>query len=277
MREYKRLKIQQLNDHIWLLNDHDDATGYLVTGSKQAVLIDTMCGLENLKAAVTTLTDLPIMVVNTHGHFDHIGGNLYFDEAYMHPDDIEICQSYFQADGFQRLIEEIGHKPARLHPISEGTVIDLGELELEVYDTPGHTPGSIVLLDKKDQILFSGDTVIEQTWMQLPECCDMEVLLHSLDHIQELRPYFHSILCGHSHGFEDASLCEAQRKAVWEICNGQIQGDEPYVYFGGECRAHPYGKDPRRIVYDPEKKGSDPKHLIMPDEMLEEYRKSMMD
>ena len=80
--------------------------------------------------------------------------------------------------------------------------------------------------------------LIEQTWMQLPECCEMNVMLQSLDRIQKLRPYFDYILCGHSHGLEDASLCEAQRQAVWEICNGQVQNDEPYVYYGGTCRAH---------------------------------------
>ena len=111
--------------------------------------------------------------------------------------------------------------------------------------------------------------------MQLPECCEMNVMLQSLDRIQKLRPYFDYILCGHSHGLEDASLCEAQRQAVWEICNGQVQNDEPYVYYGGTCRAHPYGRDPRRIVYDPDKKGMDTEHLIMPDELMEVIRSSM--
>ena len=253
-RLFKRLKIQRINDHIWLLNDHDDGTGYLVTGTDK---------------------DLPLMLVNTHGHFDHTYGNLYFDKAYIHPADIGIANAYFKADGFVQMMKESGRKPAEFEPILEGTVIDLGGIELEIYETPGHTPGSIVLLDRKDRILFSGDTVIEQTWMQLPECCEMNVMLQSLDKLQKLRPYFDYILCGHSHGLEDASLCEAQRQAVWEICNGQVQNDELYVYYGGTCRAHPYGRDPRRIVYDPDKKGMDTEHLIMPDELLKVIRSSM--
>lgn len=274
-RSFKRLKIQQINDHIWLLNDHDDGTGYLITGTDKALVIDTMYGLEDLKAAVKTLTELPLMLVNTHGHFDHTYGNLYFDKAYLHPADMELAHAYFKADGFAQLMKETGRKPAEFEPITEGTVIDLGGIQLEVYETPGHTPGSIVLLDRKDRILFSGDTVIEQTWMQLPECCEMNVMLKSLDKIQKLRPYFDYILCGHSHGLEDASLCEAQRQAVWEIGNGQVQKDETYVYYGGTCKAHPYGKDPRRIVYNPDKKGVDTEHLIMPDELLKVVRASL--
>lgn len=63
-RLFKRLKIQRINDHIWLLNDHDDGTGYLVTGTDKALVIDTMYGQEDLKEAVKTLTDLPLMLVN---------------------------------------------------------------------------------------------------------------------------------------------------------------------------------------------------------------------
>lgn len=274
MSTWKRLKIQPVNDHVWLLNDHDDGTGYLITGSDRALVIDTMYGLENLKEAVRTLTDLPLMLVNTHGHFDHIYGNLYFDKAYLHPADMELAQAYFKAKEFQKQMAQSGRKPAEFVPIQDGAVLDLGGICLEVYETPGHTPGSIVLLDRKDRILFSGDTVIEQTWMQLPECCKMEVLLHSLNRIQELRPHFDYVLCGHSHGPEDASLCEAQLRAVQEICNGQDQKDEPYEFYGGTCMAHPYGREPRRIVYALGKKGVDMEHLIMPDALLKVVRGS---
>ena len=102
-RLFKRLKIQRINDHIWLLNDHDEGTGYLVTGTDKALVIDTMYGQEDLKEAVKTLTDLPLMLVNTHGHFDHTYGNLYFDKAYIHPADIGIAEAYFKRCKFNVL------------------------------------------------------------------------------------------------------------------------------------------------------------------------------
>lgn len=64
--------------------------------------------------------------------------------------------------------------------IGEGDVIDLGGLKLEVYDLPGHTPGGIALLNRQDRILFVGDSIIEQTWMQLEESLSMEDIWRTL-------------------------------------------------------------------------------------------------
>ena len=84
---FNRIKTEKINDHIWLMNDADEGTGYLVTGSRSALVIDTMNGYENVKQLAETLTGLPLTVVNTHGHPDHIYGDAYFEEVYMHPDD----------------------------------------------------------------------------------------------------------------------------------------------------------------------------------------------
>ena len=85
---FKRIKVSRVNDHIWLMNDNDEGTGYLVTGKERGLIIDTMNGYENVKELAETLTDLPLTVVNTHGHPDHIFGNIYFEEAYLHPADL---------------------------------------------------------------------------------------------------------------------------------------------------------------------------------------------
>jgi len=246
---FQRIKISKINDHIWLLNDNDEATGYLVVGTEKALVIDTMNGYENVKEVAKTFTELPIMVVNTHGHPDHVYGNIYFDKAYIHPKDMEIAENYFADPQFLEGLPNPGLKPARFAAIQEGDVIDLGGITLEVFEIPGHTPGGIVLLDRKDRILFTGDSIIEQTWMQLEESLPMQVFLKSLDKIQELRKEFDSILTGHSRHMEDAALCEAHHKAVQEVCDGMNENDVPYTWFGGVCMAHPYGPEPRRIVY----------------------------
>ena len=133
--------------------------------------------------------------------------------------------------------------------MTEGQVFDLGGIELEVYELPGHTPGGITLLDRKDRILFPGDSILEQTWMQLPECLPMEQFLESLKRIQMLRSEFDYLLTGHGSELVDASFCEVHLKAVEEVCMGKKDNDVPYTWFGGTCMAHPYGKEPRRIVY----------------------------
>ena len=245
----ERIKVKQINDHIWLLNDNDESTGYLVTGSERGLIIDTMTGYGNVRKVAEEITDFPLTVVNTHGHPDHIYGNVYFEKVYIHPADIPVAERFYQDPAFVAAIRQMNRKPAEFLTVTEGDVFDLGGLALEVYELPGHTPGGIVLLDRKDRILFSGDSILEQTWMQLPECLPMEQFLASLDKIQKMREEFDYLLTGHNLELVDASFCEVHRKAVWEVCVGIKDNDEPYSYFGGTCMAHPYGKEPRRIVY----------------------------
>jgi glyoxylase-like metal-dependent hydrolase (beta-lactamase superfamily II) len=59
----------------------------LVIGRDKAALIDTGCGIGNLRQAVEAVTDKPVIVVNTHTHLDHLGGNRQFDDIAMldHP------------------------------------------------------------------------------------------------------------------------------------------------------------------------------------------------
>ncbi|WP_058304246.1 MBL fold metallo-hydrolase [Gorillibacterium timonense] len=246
---FERVKMKPIKDHIWLMNDNDEATGYLVIGSQKALIIDTMNGYENVREIAETITSLPLMVVNTHGHPDHIYGNIYFEEAYLHPDDLALAQQFYQEPMFTEAIEQMKLKPADFRPIHAGDVIDLGGLELEVYGVPGHTPGGICLLDRQDRILFTGDSIIEQTWMQLEESLPMEVFLQSLDTLKSIRGEYDFILTGHSRDLEDASLYEAHRNAVKEVCEGKKENDIPYEWFGGTSKAHPYGSEPRRIVY----------------------------
>ena len=59
-----KIEVKQLSDRIFAMNDLG-ATGYLVLGNEKALMIDTMNGSEDLKAVVRTITDLPVMVVNT--------------------------------------------------------------------------------------------------------------------------------------------------------------------------------------------------------------------
>ena len=77
----RRANIVRVNEDIILIDDAGDSTCYLVTGKEQALLIDTANGQENLMEIVGELTELPVTVVNTHGHIDHIFGNVFFKEA----------------------------------------------------------------------------------------------------------------------------------------------------------------------------------------------------
>lgn len=248
-----RIKISEIMKDVYLLNDNNEATGYVVVGSEKAVLIDTMNGYENVKTIVESITGLPFIVVNTHGHCDHIGGNIYVKEAYIHPDDLPLAKEHIkiitESEEYRNSPEQPA--PAEWKFILPGDVVDLGDNKLEVFGVPGHTKGCICLLDRKHRILFSGDGVIPHIWMQLDESLSLPELLKSLRKLDKIKGEYDMILAGHSRAPENADLIEQLKKAVQEILDGKTEEDKDYEYFGGIARTHFYDKKDldKQVVY----------------------------
>ncbi len=238
--EEKELFIKEMCPGIYLMDEAHEATGYLVVGTEKACVIDTMNGYNNLYAAVREITDKPLVVINTHGHPDHIFGNVYFDQAYMHPADLPLARSFTESPEFLRLLEENGLRMPPFLETREGDVFDLGGRHLEVFELPGHTPGGIVLLLQEDRILFTGDSVNHHLWMQLDGCLPMDEFVKQLDRIMFLEEKADRILHGHAHDFDDISLLRCLRNGAAELRDGKTGNDKPYHYFGGEVCQHPF-------------------------------------
>lgn len=245
----KTIEVSQLSDSIWLMNDNGEATGYIVVGSDKAAVIDTMYGKENVQNVVRTVTDLPLLVINTHGHIDHVYGNAYFDEVYIHPDDVflaEECYSYPQYKKMRRKFKDVTFKTTK-----EGDSFDLGGITLEVYDIPGHTQGGICILAREERVLFTGDSINRHCWMQLDSCTSLEDFYLALQRLNIIRADYDYILHGHAQGFEDASLYEEHMAAVKEVIDGtNSASDKDYEYFGGKCKIHNSSENVG-IVYNP--------------------------
>ncbi len=143
---------------------------YLVTGTERALLIDTGFGVGDMKGLCAFLApDLPLDVVVTHSHGDHVLGNFAFDKVYVHENDLKATKAVNEAvkangpsDGPGYTAADcVPYKDYELVPIQEGHIFDLGGgHELEALLTPGHTPGCICLLEKKRRILFTGDSLV---------------------------------------------------------------------------------------------------------------------
>jgi len=141
---------------------------YLVMGSHSALLIDTGCGLFPLKPLIKDLIgDKELFIINTHSHFDHIGGNHEFDSVLIHKKERKLISKprdiTFLRDSPKEAIKRFESKNYILPPAKEiqqvidNEIINLGELSIKVIHTPGHSPGCISLLTNKNE-LFTGDT-----------------------------------------------------------------------------------------------------------------------
>lgn len=261
--EEPKVSVKQMREGIFLLDEGGISTGYLVIGTKKACVIDTMNGFTNLPELAKQYTDLPLMVVNTHGHPDHIYGNIYFDKAYVHPADKPMVEQFTKIPEFVAAIEQRGAKFPPMEDILEGETIDLGGRTLKTYLLPGHTPGSLLLLCPEERILFTGDAINHHLWMQVPGALSITQMVQNLEKLMFLEKEADLILHGHAHDFDDISLMSALLNGAREIIAGKTEKDTPYKWgtsmeedsenngFGGNDWYHPFSVDETKHFQQP--------------------------
>jgi len=236
----RRAEFIKINEAITLINDANEATYYLVCGNEKAIMIDTGNGHDNVMDIARELTNLPIEVVNTHGHCDHVYGNMYCKEAYIHPNDIPICEQHFQMLKSENWAKNPICCP--LIPLQKGKIFNLGEVELEVIELMGHTPGSIGLLDRKHRILFSGDAINPFIWLQLEESLPLSQFHKNITEIlQTYGDDFDYHLSGHTKDLIPKEAIWELLKGCDEILEGSYKEDPDYTWFGGVHKSHSYG------------------------------------
>jgi len=192
----------------------EETISYLVEGEKKAVLFDTGMGISNLKKLTTELTRLPIIVLNSHTHDDHVGDNWQFTAIYAMDTDFTRKNAQGSRQDAQEEVaaEQIcGTLPKGFNPktyvtrpwkitayIHDSDRIDLGGRTLEVLATPGHTPDAISLLDRANGLLFTGDTYYPATiWLYRPET-DFGAYDASIRRLAALAPQIKTVLGAHN-------------------------------------------------------------------------------
>ena len=138
--------VKRVSSGVWAL-EQEIVRCFLIVGQQRALLLDTGAEACDLMGMIREITPLPLVVLNTHGDGDHTANNNQFRDIHAHPDEFATIRR-FRPD-----------LTSTLHPITALSAFDLGDRVLHVIETPGHTPGSICLLDRKNRILFSGDTL----------------------------------------------------------------------------------------------------------------------
>jgi hydroxyacylglutathione hydrolase len=217
---------RSLCTNTWLIQG-DGCSSYLVVGDECGVLIDTGFATENIQKYAQTLTDKPVRwAANTHGHFDHTGGNGWFMRAYMSAKALEIAKTpYPSKDASKYLLDYL------VTIVGDGDKIDLGNRVLEVFEIPAHAPSSVAFLDRNERILYTGDEVARRVmlyWMQPEPQPTIERHAENMEKLLEHRNEFDFICSGHGTEMEDASLVEDYLEHDHRIMSGLIEG-EPMV------------------------------------------------
>jgi glyoxylase-like metal-dependent hydrolase (beta-lactamase superfamily II) len=192
----------------------EEVISYLILGNQKAVLFDTGMGISDLRKAVTELTKLPVIVLNSHTHNDHVGDNWQFDTIYSMDTDFTRQNAKGSVTDAQaeiapgevcgNLPKDFDAKSYRTKPwtitkyIHDGDTLDLGGRQLEVISTPGHTPDAICLFDRANRLLFTGDTYYPATiWLYRPET-DLNAYAKSIARIAALAPQVKTVLGAHN-------------------------------------------------------------------------------
>lgn len=215
----------------------EEALAYLIEGTERAVLFDTLLGIGDIKAVVDRLTTLDVMVVNSHTHPDHIGGDRLFDEVLVFDSDLTRERLAGGTGSLARLITgdavwkplPDGFDPERyeIPPITptrflhEGDAIDLGGRRLEVLFTPGHTADSICLIDRASRILFTGDTLYPATLYAHTRDANVDDYHATAQRLGALEDQIAIVCPGHNEARVDSSILGRFARAFEAIRTGR--------------------------------------------------------
>jgi glyoxylase-like metal-dependent hydrolase (beta-lactamase superfamily II) len=223
----------------------EETIGYLILGEQRALLFDTGMGISDIKKVVAELTKLPIVVLNSHTHDDHVGGNWQFDTVYgmdteftrtnakgsredaqaeITPD--QICGDLPKSFDAKAYATKPWHISRFLH---NGDTIDLGGRTIEVLATPGHTPDAICILDRANGLLFTGDTYYPAPiWLFRAET-DLDAYEASVKRITALAPHLKLVLGAHNIPVAQPSVLPRLVVAIRSVRagKGEVKPDSP--------------------------------------------------
>ncbi|MDR1541954.1 MAG: MBL fold metallo-hydrolase [Clostridiales bacterium] len=181
-------EIKKFSDNLYrftdiMLKNVFPISAFLLIGSRKAALIDSGLGIGNIRRSVESVTRLPITVLHTHGHMDHIGGDALFEENYINPADepnensiesnMKFIRSLIQSS-FPKLFKAfcesfISPAKASYLPVNDGDSFDLGGIILDTVAIPGHTAGSLAYVERDGDFAFTGDGIADMHWFDTNE------------------------------------------------------------------------------------------------------------
>ena len=205
-------QVCQVNEDTWRI-ENGMVRFFLLKGENKALLVDTGMTVRHARKIAEALAGVPVMLLNTHADGDHTGGNAEFESFYMHPAD----EGQYRSGG----------KGGRLIPVQDGDEIDLGKRKLKIFHLPGHTPGSIDVLDLKYRVLISGDPIQEHGRIfMFGEHRNMQEYIRSLEKLEKMTDTFDEIWPSHGDLPVRPDCIRRLQDGAGKILDGTAEGHE---------------------------------------------------
>ncbi len=232
----------------------EEVISYLIVGSERALLFDTGLGIGDMRRLAGELTDKDVAVLNSHTHYDHVGGNHAFETVYG--TDLDYTRRHERGRPHAEVAEFVGEgwiwketpegfsadayasEPFTItRRVEDGQVISLGDVELEVLLTPGHAPDSLCLLDRERRLLFTGDTFYPATlYAHLPGST-FEDYERTAARLADLADAVDLVLPAHN----EPTMPSRQLIALRDAFRSMRQSDASYVLTDGN-REYDFGR-----------------------------------
>ncbi len=235
-------RIAEVAKDIYVVEERYHVQSYLVNGKDRSALIDTGMGFRDIQRALHPLLRDDVIVLNTHWHYDHVGGNRFFESVGISPleralvekgwSQAVLMELHVRACLRQGVPLPVGFDPESYEipgtvpafDINDGDRFDLGDRVLEAIATPGHTHGSTSFLDRATRSVFVGDWVDRGTLFVHFEDSDLDEYLDSLRKIHRFRGEFDWLLPGHNTYPLPAAFLDDAETGFQDIREGRVKG-----------------------------------------------------
>lgn len=214
-----------LQKDTWAIFNHG-ATAYLVAGEREGGMIDTGDAPEDLRAYAESLCGKPVRIaLNTHGHFDHTGGNGYFRVAFMGPLAAKIAKTPNGGQDIEKYPLDY-----EIVPVTDGFTLDLGDRVIEAIRMDGHSPDCIAWLDHGGRLMFTGDNLMPGVPLKY-KCVDPQpsMLLYamSMAKLMARRDEFDHCCGGHTEELLPGDMVNHALAAAIRALDGETDGEPP--------------------------------------------------
>jgi glyoxylase-like metal-dependent hydrolase (beta-lactamase superfamily II) len=237
-------EIYQLNPSTYAILEpyhKEEVICYLIIGKDMAVLFDSGMGIADIHAEVSAITNLPVIVINSHSHYDHIGGNHQFKEVWSFKNKFENdriekgysnaeCRQYMTEGSYSNLPADVDLQTFSIQGVrvtkylQEREVIDLGGRRLTVHRTPGETPGAISLYDDQYKIFFTGDLLHPGGMWLYQEESEWSAFCQSVKHLSSHIKNLEFICPAHNEFCVSPEFITKVQQAIQAVNNNVVKG-----------------------------------------------------